>query len=92
MRLSIIVPVYNAEKYLRSCLDSLVGQMLTDYEIILVNDGSTDSSGEILEEYRKAHPALIRVMTVENGGQARARNLALEEAQGDYIGFTEACP
>ena len=90
MRLSIIVPVYNAEKYLRSCLDSLVGQTLTDYEIILVNDGSTDSSGEILEEYRKAHPALIRVMTVENGGQARARNLALEEAQGDYIGFTDS--
>lgn len=90
MRLSIIVPVYNAEKYLRSCLDSLVNQMMTDYEIILVNDGSTDTSGGIMESYRKAYPGLIRVMTVENGGQARARNLALEEAQGDYIGFTDS--
>ena len=90
MRLSVIVPVYNAEKYLRPCLDSLVSQIVTDYEIILVNDGSTDSSAEILEEYRKAHPGLIRIMTVENGGQARARNLALEEAQGDYIGFTDS--
>lgn len=90
MRLSIIVPVFNAEKYLRPCLDSLVGQMMTDYEVILVNDGSTDSSGEIMEAYRKAHPDLIRIMTVENGGQARARNLALAEAQGDYIGFTDS--
>ena len=90
MRLSIIVPVYNAEKYLRSCLDSLVSQEMTDYEIILVNDGSTDSSAEIMEEYRIAHPGLIRIMTVENGGQARARNLALEEARGDYIGFTDS--
>lgn len=90
MRLSIIVPVFNAEKYLRSCLDSLVNQEMTDYEIILVNDGSTDSSAEIMEEYRIAHPGLIRIMTVENGGQARARNLALEEARGDYIGFTDS--
>ena len=90
MRLSIIVPVYNAEKYLRTCLDSLVKQEMTDYEIILVNDGSTDGSPEIIEEYRKAWPDLIRVMTVENGGQARARNLALKEASGEYIGFTDS--
>ena len=90
MRLSIIVPVYNAEKYLRTCLDSLVSQTVTDYEIILVNDGSKDGSGVILEEYRETHPDLIRIITVENGGQARARNLALEEAQGDYIGFTDS--
>jgi hypothetical protein len=90
MRLSIIVPVFNAEKYLRPCLDSLVNQMMTDYEIILVNDGSTDSSAEIMEEYRKRYPDRIRIMTVENGGQARARNLALEEAKGDYIGFTDS--
>ena len=90
MRLSIIVPVFNAEKYLRPCLDSLVNQEMTDYEIVVVNDGSTDSSPEIIEGFQKAYPDLIRVFTVENGGQARARNLALENVQGDYIGFTDS--
>ena len=90
MLLSIIVPVYNAELYLRPCMDSLVNQEMTDYEIIAVNDGSTDSSGDILLEYQKQHPDRIRIMTVKNGGQARARNLALEQAKGFYIGFTDS--
>ena len=90
MLLSIIVPVFNAEVYLSVCLDSLVSQKMTDYEIILINDGSTDRSGEILRRYQQQYPSLIRILTVENGGQARARNLALEQAVGRYIGFADS--
>ena len=90
MKLSIIVPVYNAEQYLHTCLDSLLTQNVRDSEIILVNDGSRDGSGRILEEYRVREPERIRVLTVENGGQGRARNLALDLAQGDFIGFADS--
>ncbi len=90
MKLSIIVPVYNAEQYLHTCLDSLLAQNVRDSEIILVNDGSRDGSGRILEEYRVREPERLRVLTVENGGQGRARNLALDLAQGDFIGFTDS--
>ncbi len=90
MKLSIIVPVYNAEKFLRPCLDSLLAQSVEDYEIILVNDGSRDGSAAILEEYRKQNPDRIRVITVENGGQGRARNLALDVAQGEFLGFADS--
>lgn len=90
MKLSIIVPVYNAEPFLRRCLDSLVNQSLDDYELILVNDGSTDSSAAILAEYRERFPERVRVLTVENGGQGRARNLGIQEARGDFIGFADS--
>lgn len=90
MKLSIIVPVYNAEKFLRPCLDSLLGQTLRDFELLLVNDGSRDGSGAILEEYRQRDPQRVRVMTVENGGQGRARNLALEIARGEFLGFADS--
>ena len=90
MRLSIIVPVYNAEKFLRPCLDSLVDQTVADYEIILINDGSTDGSQAIIDEYEAAYPGLIRAVTVENGGQGRARNIALPMARGDYLGFVDS--
>ena len=90
MKLSIIVPVYNAEKFLRPCLDSLLDQNVKDCELILVNDGSRDSSGRILEEYRQRQPERIRVLTVENGGQGRARNLALDLARGEYLGFADS--
>ncbi len=90
MKLSIVVPVYNAEQFLRPCLDSLLAQHVKDSEILLVNDGSRDGSGRILEEYRTREPERIRVLTVENGGQGRARNLALDLAQGDFIGFADS--
>ena len=89
MKLSIIVPVYNTGKYLRTCLDSLVGQTLDDYEIILVNDGSTDDSQAIIDEYREKHDNISSIL-LDNGGQGRARNFALEMVRGDYIGFTDS--
>jgi len=90
MKLSVIVPVYNAGDYLRDCVGSLIAQTVDDYEIILVNDGSTDNSAEIIEEYASAYPELIRVITLENGGQGRARNFGLEIAKGDYVGFVDS--
>ena len=90
MKLSVIVPVYNGAAFLRPCLDSLLNQTLDDYEILAVNDGSRDGSGAILEEYRRRAPEKLRVLTVENGGQGRARNLALEIARGDWLGFADS--
>ena len=90
MKISIIVPVYNGEKYLRPCLDSLVEQTVADYEIILINDGSTDRTQAIIDDYAAAYPGLIRAAAVENGGQGRARNIALRMARGDYLGFVDS--
>lgn len=90
MKLSIIVPVYNAEKYLRECLDSLVNQTISDYEVILVNDGSKDSSLSILKDYQAEYPAIVKVLDIDNGGQGRARNFALNIAEGEYIGFADS--
>ena len=87
--ISVIVPVYNAEKYLHKCLDSILSQTYTDLEVILVNDGSTDTSGEICEQYKLLDHRII-VIHKENGGQATARNMALEIAKGDYIGFIDS--
>ena len=67
MKLSIIVPVYNVEKYLAQCLDSLVGQTVEDYEIIIVNDGSPDNSQRIIDDYAARYPGLIVPMIKENG-------------------------
>lgn len=90
MKVSIIVPVYNAEKYLPKCLDSLVNQSLDDYEVILINDGSKDSSAEIIESYKKKYPEIINAVTVENGGQGRARNIGMKMAKGKYLGFADS--
>ncbi|MBQ9687383.1 MAG: glycosyltransferase [Oscillospiraceae bacterium] len=90
MKLSIIVPVYNVEKYLGACVDSLLAQTVEDYEIILVDDGSTDASGKIADAYADANPARIRVLHIENGGQGRARNFALEIARGRFVGFVDS--
>lgn len=87
--LSFVVPVYNAEKYLPQCLDSLLAQDIEDYEILCVNDGSTDRSGEILDAYQEKYPRL-RVIHKENGGVVTARNAGLKQAQGDYIWFVDA--
>lgn len=90
MKLSIIVPVYNVKPYLSQCLESLVKQTIEDYEIILVDDGSTDGSADIIAEYQSAYPQLIKSLRVENGGQGRARNFGIEIAQGDYLGFIDS--
>ncbi len=90
MKLSVIVPVYNVEPYLAECVDSLLGQELSDMEIILVDDGSRDRSGEICERYAAERPDRIRCLRTENGGQGRARNLALPLAKGDYVGFVDS--
>ena len=89
MKVSIIVPVYNAEKYLEKALNSLVSQTLPDIEIICVNDGSTDNSLEILERFSNLDERIV-VVTQPNSGQSVARNLGLKLAKGEYIGFLDA--
>ncbi len=90
MKLSIIVPVYNAEKYLRTCVDSLLAQTVGDFEIILVNDGSPDGCQAILDDYAARFPGTVRCRTVENGGQGRARNIGIEMARGEWLGFVDS--
>lgn len=90
MKLSIIVPVYKVEEYLGECVDSLLSQTIDDYEIILVDDGSPDNSGKIADEYAAANPDMIRVLHIDNGGQGRARNFALDIANGDFVGFVDS--
>lgn len=82
---SLIVPVYNVEKYLQECVDSLLSQTFSDYEIILVNDGSTDSSGMICHRLRDVHPEVIKVIDQENKGLLMARRAGFALAQGNYI-------
>lgn len=89
-KVSVIVPVYNSQEYLRDCAESLVQQTLQDIEIIFVNDGSTDESLQILEEYQKQYPDKVIVKSKENGGQASARNLGISIAVGEYIGFVDS--
>ncbi|MBR2634491.1 MAG: glycosyltransferase [Clostridia bacterium] len=89
VKVSVIVPIYQVEKYLRDCLDSLVHQSLSDLEIIAVNDGSPDSCGSILEEYQKRFPQRLRVFEKENGGLSDARNFGLDRAAGKYVAFLD---
>ena len=86
---SVIVPVYKVENYLRDCLDSIVNQTYKNLEIILVDDGSPDKSGAICEEYARKDPR-ITVYHTENKGQAHARNFALDRCRGDYITFIDS--
>lgn len=79
--ISIIVPIYNTEKYLRQCLDSIINQTYTNFEVLLVNDGSTDSSGMICQEYVE-NDSRFRYFEKENGGVSSARNLGLERSGG----------
>lgn len=89
-KLSIIIPVYNVVKYLSKCIDSVIDESLDDYEIVLVNDGSTDSSPTICEEYAKRFPSLIHYVSTENGGLGAARNAALKIAEGEYVFFLDS--
>ena len=85
---SIVIPVYNGEKYLRKCLDSIIGQTYQAWELLLIDDGSSDSSGDICDEYA-AKNEKIKVLHKENGGQASARNTGLTMAQGEYVSFVD---
>lgn len=87
--LSIIIPVYNAEAYLPCCLDSILAQQFTDYEVILVDDGSTDRSAAICDAYAAAHPR-IRCLHQPNGGQTAARQEGLRASRGQYIAFVDS--
>ena len=92
MKLSIIVPVYNTAGYLEQCVNSLLAQPIPedDFEILLVNDGSIDQSLDVMQRFLIENPDIIEIIDTENGGQGRARNLALDVAQGDYIGFADS--
>lgn len=86
---SIIVPVYNAEKYLNRCIDSILSQTMTDFELLLIDDGSKDNSGRICDEYSEKN-ARVRVFHKPNGGVSSARNLGLDNAKGKWITFVDA--
>jgi glycosyltransferase involved in cell wall biosynthesis len=88
-KISIIVPVYKVEPYIKKCVDSILAQTFTEFELILVDDGSPDNCGEICDEYAR-NDSRVKVIHKENGGQATARNAALDIAKGDYIGFVDS--
>lgn len=88
-KISIIIPVYKAEKFLHRCLDSLLMQTYQDFEIILIDDGSPDKSGSICDEYAKNNPK-IRAYHKKNGGVSTARNLGIKVAKGEWIGFVDS--
>ena len=86
---SVIIPVYNGERYLSDTIGSVIAQTEKDWEIVAVNDGSTDHSQAILEEFAMKYPDRIRVISVSNGGVSRARNTGVSEARGTYIAFLD---
>jgi glycosyltransferase involved in cell wall biosynthesis len=87
--ISVIVPVYNAEKFLHRCIDSILAQTFKDFELILINDGSKDNSGTICDEYAINY-SCVRVFHKENGGVSTARNLGLDNAKGRWIAFIDS--
>lgn len=87
--ISVIVPVYNVEKYLNKCVDSIINQTFKEMEIILVDDGSTDSCHQIIDEYAKKDNRVIAIHK-KNGGQGSARNVGLDISRGEYIGFVDS--
>ena len=89
-KVSVIVPIYNVEKYLEKCINSLLSQTLEDIQIILVNDGSKDNSGNIAKEYEKNNKDRVIYVEIENGGLSDARNYGLKYATGDFIAFLDS--
>ena len=89
-KLSIVIPVYNVENYLAKCLDSVIVPGLENYEVIVVNDGSTDGSGAIAADYAGRYPGLIRLIEQENSGLGAARNTGLEAARGEFVFFLDS--
>lgn len=90
MRLSIIIPVYNAENYIENCLNSIFQCNLQDIEIIVVNDGSTDSTGNLLKDYENKRIRNLKIIQKNNGGVSSARNVGIEQAHGEWITFVDA--
>lgn len=90
MKFSILIPVYNVEQYLRECLDSVIKQSFKDFEVILIDDGSTDNSGKICDEYAKKYPNIIKVFHKKNEGLLLTRRFGLKKAQGEYIIFVDS--
>jgi len=88
--LSLIIPVYNSQQTLAKCLDSILNQSYTDYEIVVVNDGSTDGSQQIIERYATKYPSIIKFVTKVNEGIGVARNIGITKATGQYIGFVDS--
>ncbi len=87
--ISIIVPIYNVEKYLSRCINSVLSQTITDFELLLIDDGSTDKSGDICDSYAQKD-SRIKVFHKENGGVSAARNYGLDNARGEWIAFVDA--
>jgi|GEM_PF-854942 len=87
---SVVIPVYNGQAFLRECLDSVLNQTMDDYEIIVINDGSTDRTGFIIADYQAAYPDVVRAKFQENRGQGTARNRGVQIASGKYILFLDA--
>ena len=87
---SIVIPVYNVEKYLTRCLNSIINQTLDDIEILAVDDGSTDNSGRILDEYQLKYPEKLKVFHKKNGGMSDARNYGIQYVTGEYVGFVDS--
>lgn len=90
MDISVIVPVYNVKSYLSACLDSILNQDFDSYEIVVVDDGSTDGSGELAEQYASRHTDKIRVLHQENQGLGGARNTGIKDAKGEYVAFIDS--
>ena len=88
-KISVIVPVYNVEQYLHRCVDSILTQSFTDFELLLINDGSKDSSGRICDEYL-VKDNRVRVFHKENGGVSSARNMGLDNARGEWVTFVDS--
>lgn len=88
-KISVIVPIYNVERYLPYCIDSILAQTFTDFELLLINDGSKDSSGKICDDYAKKD-SRIRVFHKKNGGVSSARNVGLDNAQGEWVAFVDS--
>lgn len=88
-KISVIIPVYNAEKYLNKCVDSVLNQTYKNFEIILIDDGSEDNSGEICDEYERID-SRVKVFHIDNGGPSRARNIGIEKSAGDIISFVDS--
>ena len=89
-KVSVIIPVWNVERYIESCLTSLSSQTLKEIEIIVVNDGSPDNSQKIIDKYVKKYPNKVKSYIKENGGQGSARNLGITFATGEYISFVDS--
>ena len=89
-KISVIVPVYNTEKYVEKCLKSIISQEYVEVEVIVVNDGSTDNSANIIKQFELQYPNKVKCYDKENGGLSDARNFGVTKATGDYICFVDS--